>query len=505
MHQTMNVLLIHPSSYFKKRILNEITMPDMPLGLAYIAAILELANYNVKIVDLNVIKTKDDLKSAVTGMHFDIAGFTSTTSNILNCYRTIRVIKKLLPSVITVLGGWHASGIPVQTLQECADLDIVVKGEGEETMKELVGAIEQHKDLATIQGVVYRNPSGQIIENPDRPLIPNLDDLPFPARHLLPMDDYKKRGFNTSGVYFKTDRYISGIVTSRGCTGQCIFCADHTIYKHRCRMRSPENVVAEIKHAMEEFKVSIFFFQDAHFTQSPTRAKKICELIIKENLQILWACSARVDTVNKELLQLMKQAGCARIGYGIETGSPKMLKIMNKHVKFKQMRDAIKWTKEAGMISFIYLVYGVPGENATDIHMTRQLLMELKPDFVNQTIAIPYPGTKLREIAIEQGLIKNDDWEFYSFPYGNVIDYPGFDEMFKLQGKILKEFYTSPFFMKRMVSRLRSIYQVLFYFKVLRIYLLGFLLFSFGTKESVKRVLSGISSRNELQPLQPRN
>ncbi|MEX2756651.1 MAG: radical SAM protein [Candidatus Sigynarchaeota archaeon] len=493
----MNILLIHPSSFFKVRVLNEITMPDMPLGLAYIAAVLEQAGHHVRIVDLNVIKTKDELKNALTDVRYEVIGFTSTTSNILTCYRTIRVVKQMLPWATTVLGGWHASGAPVQTLRECSALDIVVKGEGEETMKELVDAIENHGDLASIQGIVFRNARGEIIENVDRPLIENLDDLPFPARHLLPMEEYRKRGFSTSGVYFKRDRYISGIVTSRGCTGRCIFCADHTIYKHHCRLRSPENVIEEIKQVMKQFKVTIFFFQDAHFTQSPTRAKKICELIIKEKLDIIWACSARVDTVNEELLHLMKRAGCARVGYGIESGSPKMLKIMNKHVKFKQMRDAIKWTREAGMMSFVYLVYGVPGETMEDIMLTKQLLMELKPDFVNQSIAIPYPGTRLREIALERNMIKNDNWKFYSFPYGAVIEYPGYDEMFKLQGKILKEFYTSPFFAKNLIKRFRSIYQAFFYFKVLRIYLLGFFLFSFGTESSIKRVLSGITSREE--------
>ncbi|NMC06466.1 MAG: radical SAM protein [Candidatus Lokiarchaeota archaeon] len=493
----MNILLVHPSSYFKTRILNEITMPDMPLGLAYIAAVLEKANHHVKIVDLNVVKSKEELRAAITDVRYDIVGFTSTTSNILNCFRTIQVIKKVLPWAITVLGGWHASGVPIQTMQECKDIDIVVKGEGEETMAMLVKAIEAHQDFSSIEGIVYRNKDGQITENKDRPLIHDLDALPFPARHLLPMEEYKKRGFNTSGVYFKRDLYISGIVTSRGCTGQCVFCADHTIYKHRCRLRSPENVIAEIKHAMKHFKVQIFFLQDAHFTQSPTRAKKICELIIKENLNIIWACSARVDTVNKELLLLMKQAGCARIGYGIESGSPKMLRIMNKHVKFKQMHDALKWTREAGIISYVYLVYGMPGETEKDIWLTRQLLMDLKPDFVNQSIAIPYHGTRLREMAIEMNLIKHDQWKNYSFPYGNVLEYPGSDKMFKLQGKILKDFYTSPFFIARVVKNLRSAYQAIFYFKVLRIYLLGFFLFSFGSETSVKKVLSGLSSRDE--------
>jgi len=484
---------------FKNRILNEITMPDMPLGLAYIAAVLEQSNHHVKILDLNTILSKKELRSAITDVDYQVVGFTAMTSSILTCYRTIKVVKRLLPRAITVLGGWHASGAPILTIKECPQLDIVVKGEGEETMKELVDTIERGAPIADIRGIVYRDKkTSSILENPDRPLIKNLDDLPFPARHLLPLEAYKKRGFSTSGVYFKHDKYISGIVTSRGCTGRCVFCADHTIYKHYCRLRSPENVIAEIKHAMKHYNVSIFFFQDAHFTQSPARAKRICELLIKEKLNIIWACSARVDTVNKELLLLMKQAGCARIGYGIESGSPKMLRLMNKHAKIKQMREAIKCTHEAGIISYIYLVYGVPGETEEDIKMTRQLLMELKPDFVNQSVAIPYHGTELRHIALERGLIKNDRWENYAFPYGAVIEYPGSDKMFKLQGDILKTFYTSPFFFSRVLKNLRSIYQAFFYFKLVRIYVLGFFLFSFGTETGIKKVLSGLTSREPI-------
>lgn len=492
-----NVLLIHPSSLLKIPMLNEITMPDMPLGLAYIAAVLEQAGHFVRIVDMNTITTREELVRRFTEARFDVVGFTATTSTILKCYRTIQVVKRMMPWATTVLGGWHASGSPLRTMEECRFLDIIVKGEGEETMKEIVETVKTGADVSAIKGIVFRAKDGSVLENMDRPLIKDLDSLPFPARHLLPMEAYKKRGFSTSGVYFKHDLYLSGLVTSRGCTGRCIFCADHTIYKHQCRMRSPENVIAEIKHAMKDFNARVFFFHDAHFTQSPRRAKQICELILQENLKIIWACSARVDTVSKELLVLMKRAGCARVGYGIETGSPRMLRIMNKHVSFKQMKDAIDWTREAGMLSFIYLVYGIPGETSRDIQLTRQLIMTLKPNFVNQNVAIPYPGTRLREIATEQGMIKNDRWEAYNFPYGNVLDYPGYDEMFKLQGKILRDFYTSTFFAWNILKNLKSVYQVAFYFKLLRIYLLGIILFTFGNAENIKHILHGASSRDE--------
>ncbi|MEX2681593.1 MAG: radical SAM protein [Candidatus Sigynarchaeota archaeon] len=495
----MNILLINPPSYFQRKALNTVTMPDIPLNLAYIAAVLEEEGHFVRILDLNVIKTKQELVDRISEKQWDLLGFTGTTSIILNCYYTIRVFKRVVGSAKIVLGGWHASAIPVRTMEECPEIDFIVKGEGEITIKELIKAISSGEDPSKILGIVYRDKQGKIIENKERPLIPNLDDLPFPALHLLPLDAYREIGFNTIGGYFKKDLYISAILTSRGCTGRCIFCADHVINHYTCRFRSPANVVAEIKNAVQKHNIRIFFFMDPHFTFSPMHAKKICELIIKEKLHIKWACQARVDSVSPELLKLMKQAGCTRIGYGIESGSPKVLKIMKKGASIIQMQDAIRWTKEAGIMAVIYLLYGMPGESIEDVKLTRQLLFQLQPDYVNQTIAIPYPGTELREQAIREGLIKDDRWEFYNYPFGNVLEYPGIEKIFRMQANILVDYTLSPRYIWKTIKTIRSIYHVSFYFKVAQVLLLGLLMLKFAKEGDIKRFLAKLSvrARNE--------
>lgn len=496
----MNVLLVNPQSYFKQKALNAVTMPDMPLNLAYIAATLEGDGHVVRILDINVTRTKQELVNRLWEMRWDIVGFTGTTSVILNCYYAIRVIKRVARQAKVVLGGWHASAVPARTMEECPEIDFIVKGEGEITIKELVRALAIGADTSGILGIVYRDVHGNVVENEDRPLIPNLDDLPFPALHLLPMDEYKKIGFNTIGGYFKKDLYVSAISTSRGCTGKCTFCADHVINRYTCRFRGPEKVVAEIKHAVQNYDVRIFFFMDAHFTMSPVRANKICELIIKEGLHIKWACQARVDSVSPELLALMKKAGCTRIGYGIESGSPRVLKVMKKGTSIAQMRDAIRWTKEAGIMAVIYLLYGMPGEAIEDAKLTRQLLMQLKPDYVNQTIAIPYPGTELREQAIRDGLIKDDRWEFYNYPFGNVLEYPGIEKIFRLQAKTLIEYTLSPGYVWKTFKTIRSIYHLSFYFKVAQVLILGIFMLNLTRTADVKKFLATLSTRENRKP-----
>ncbi len=470
----MNVLLVNPPSFFRMKILNEVTMPDMPMGLAYIAAVLEQSGHFVRIADLNMVSKKEEIKKKFLEVRYDVVGFTATTSTILYAYKAIRVIKKMMPWVITILGGWHASGSKQWTMNECPELDILVKGEGEETLKEIVISLQNKiLNLSQIKGILYRDSNGVCIENEDRPLIKDLDSLPFPARHLLPMNEYQKVKWTIFQWVNANNLKISNLVTSRGCTGRCIFCADHTIYKYQCRFRSPENVVAEIKEVVEKYNIRVFYFQDAHFTQSPVRAQRICELIIKEKIKIVWVCVSRVDTVSKELIQLMKRAGCVLIGFGIETGSPRMLRFMNKHVTYKQMQNALKWTRDAKIFSYNFIISGIPGETKRDLFLTRQLLLQLKSDFVSHTIAVPYPGTKLREIALLHNKIKDDRWEVYNHPYGKVLNYLGSDEVFKLQGKVLRDYYLSPFFIKNVLKNLRSIHQLLFYFKILRVYLLG--------------------------------
>jgi len=463
----MKILLVNPPSSFLLRSFNEISLPDIPLNLAYIAAILEADGHFVRIIDMNVIKTKEGLMQRLDEANFEIIGFTSTTPIITSCFRTIKILKRRFPRSKIILGGWHASAIPVETMQSCSEIDFIVKGEGEHTVRELVHAIEYGAGFEKIQGIVYRNSASKPVENEDRPLINNLDTLPYPARHLLPLEDYKKMGFYTVGGYFKKDLYLCSIQTSRGCTGKCIFCADSVIHRGTCRFRSVDGVIDEIKHMIKKYGIRIFFIIDANFLGSPVRVKHLCERIIEEKLKIIWGCTGRVDSVSEDMLRLMKTAGCIRISYGIESGSPRVLKLMNKKITIAQIRRAVKITKEAGIHVYIYFVYGMPGETLEDVNMSKQLLMELKPNFVTHSIATPYPGTKLYDNVLREGLLKDVSWEYFNYPFNYVIETPHVRQVFKLQRKILRDFYTSPFFLVDSIKNLKSIYHFGFYIKAL--------------------------------------
>jgi len=461
----MNVLLVNPPSSFLLRSFNEISLPDVPLNLAYLAAMLEADGHFVRIIDLNIVKTKIELDDQLAETNFELLGFTSTTPIITSCFHTIKILKKKFPKSKVVLGGWHGSAIPVQTLESCFNIDFVVKGEGEYTLQELVRVIENGGDYSSILGLVYRRPDGVIIENGERPLITNLDSLPYPAWHLLALDEYKKIGVYTVGGYFKKDLYLCSILTSRGCIGKCIFCADGVIHKGKCRFRSPENVVDEIQQMIKKHGIRFFFVIDSNFLNSPVHVQRICELIIKSQLKILWGCVGRVENVSEDLLRLMKAAGCIRISYGVESGSPKILKLMDKNISIPQIKNAVALTKKVGISVYIYFVYGMPGETLDDVQMSRQLLFELKPNFVTHSIATPYPGTKLFDFVTKTGMLKDLEWEHFNYPFKHVIDTPYIKQVFMLQRKIIRDFYISPFFIIDTLKNLKSIYHLGFYIK----------------------------------------
>ncbi len=417
---------------------------------------------------MNLIKSLERLKTILHAFEAGVIGFTSTTPVLVSCYRTIKAFKKCYPRSAIVIGGWHASALPVQTLNECPEIDFVVKGEGEHTFLELVTALEQKMSVGAIKGIAYRDQNGSVNENEDRPLVQNLDELPYPSRHLLDLDAYKDIGFYTVGGYFKKDLYLTSIVTSRGCANKCTFCADSVIYKETCRFRSPDVVVDEIEHAIKNFATRIFFFIDANFTLSPKRVKRICELIIERKVKIIWGCAARVDSISEDLLQIMKAAGCIRISYGIESGSPRVLKLMNKNITIKQIRDAVHLTKKVGIPVYVYFVYGMPGETLHDARMSRQILWELRPDYVTHSIATPFPGSDLYLLSLADGRLQTKDWRHFNYPFHHILKTPDIEAIYRFQARTLRDFYTSPFFLWFTLKNLKSIYHLGFYMRALK-------------------------------------
>jgi len=411
----MRVMLIFPPSKFTLK--DKLGITSIPLGLAYLASFLEKDNHQVKIIDSATLDYKiKDIKSQIKEFNPQLVGVTATTSSIYDAYDVAKLTKSLNPKIKVVIGGPHVTFTAKQTLQECPFIDIVVRREGEETFKELVNNLEFSGEnnlfLKKIKGITFRD-NGKIEETENRPFIKNLDEIPFPAYHLLPMDRYNLEG-----------KRFSAIMSSRGCPFSCIFCSSSALFGKIWRARSPENVIEEIKLLKYKYKIREIEFLDDTFTLNNKRVGKICELLIRENLGISWACSSRVDTINQSLIEKLKKAGCHTIYLGIESGSQKILNIISKGITLTQSEKTISLIKKANLNTFGSFVIGIPGETVKTIKKTINFARKISPSFAQFTICTPYPGTKLFKIAKEKGWLLTKNWAKYTI-LNQIMRIPG--------------------------------------------------------------------------------
>lgn len=350
------------------------------------------------------------------------------------------IAKNTKPDCITVFGGIHPTIFPEEVLNN-KYIDVVCVGEGETTMLELIQTMSKGEGLNKVAGILYKE-NGKIIKNQARPLIQNLDDVPFPARDLLPMHDYL---FTQVGrVGWELPSPSTSMITSRGCPFQCTFCSSHLTFGRKVRYRSPRNVVDEIEHMVNKYKVKGISFVDDTFTLNSKRTSAICSEIISRGINVQWMCMGRVDTTSKELLEDMKKAGCISIGYGIESGSQHVLdEYIKKNISLEAAQKAIKITKEVGLTSVAYFMIGTPGETIDDIHKTIEFAKKLNPDAVNFSITIPMPGTEMFNIANKMGTIKVNsfrDYDFSNYPIFESQNLPK-EKVFELHNKADGQFY----------------------------------------------------------------
>ena len=441
----MNITLVNPRySEFYGRFSEAKEMTSSsppPLGLEYIAAMLEIEGYNVKIIDAEVEKlTVEETVKKIRHTKPDIIGFTATTPVIKRAHKISILLKEENPDLISIVGGPHPTALPKETLKAFDSFDYVVKGEGEYTTTELLKNIENKIEIGDIQGIAFRK-EGEIVETPNRPFINPLDDLPFPARHLIDRSKYIIETVHGEHGRFET------IQTSRGCPFKCIFC--YPVLGNKVRYRLPENVLSELKILKEKYKTDVVGFVDDTWTLNIKRAKEICDLIIKEGIDIEWGCTTRVDLIDRELLEKMKKAGCVRVNFGVESGDPEILKIIKKRITIDQAKKAFKMTKEVGIETVAYFILGHPYETLESIKKTIKLAKTLNPDVAEFSIMTPFPKTELDEM-IRRGegnmRILSDDWEQYTH-YGNAVISVGIfsdKNLLEWQKKAFRSFYLRP-------------------------------------------------------------
>ena len=378
-----------------------------PLGLLYIAAVLEQAGHNVDVFDLNAekVRSRELMRKVANADIVGIGGMITEEKEIL---RLVRIVKEADSRTLVVLGGPMATSKPRELLQTSL-ADFIVMGEGERTIVDLILAIERNSNLEDIKGIAYRDKGRVAITEPVE-YIEDLDSIPFPARHLLNMDWYLGNDFVNYNIDVTEFGNVKStdLITSRGCPYSCTFCFKG-MWGRKWRARSAENIVKEIKLLYEKYGANGFFFHEDLFVLDHKRVFDVCRLIRQEGLKVIWYCNGRVDLMTKDLLEVMYGAGCRGIAYGIESGNQRILDSIKKKTTLEQVRNTIKWTKEANINVCGYFMLGMLGETKANIEETLSFARELDLGMYDFTLTTPYPGTELYDSALSAGLISGDE------------------------------------------------------------------------------------------------
>jgi len=376
------------------------------LGVGYLASSLEQEGHQVHIIDAHVEKLSwRKLRERLEKISPSVVGFSFTTENRFEAFRLIEQVKRAFPQVITIAGGPHVTPTPTDTLNNITALDLIVRGEGEATMVELAYCLEKGKDYSGVLGLSYRR-NGEVKNNPRRPFIENLDSLPFPARHLTPWGRYNF----ILEVPGRGKVKHANLITSRGCPFSCNFCATQNSWGRRFRARSAENVLQEIKQLVANYGVKgIWFFDDA-FTPNRQRVWDICQGLIEAKLDLSWFCEIRVDTVDKELLQKMKESGCYCVAFGVESGSQRILdQVIGKKISLQQVKEVTQWCGELGIKTNPFFIFSHPEETKEDIEQTMEMIRNWPPNsYISLSLLHIYPGTRLEATAKQKGILPPD-------------------------------------------------------------------------------------------------
>jgi len=427
-----------------------------PDWLAYVTAVLEREGYDAKLYDFPAEEWgKDNLRELVQMEQPDVVVLDSTTPSIYSDIDCARIVKEAADCRVIMVGP-HATTCPEETLRDAGTtVDVICRGEYDYSVRDVIQCFEQEGNLNEIPGISYVE-NGSIKHNEDRPLIQDLDELPFPAWHHLDIMKY----FDGQKLYPYMD-----IISGRGCPNKCIYCLwPQVMHGTTYRLRSPANVVDEMEYDLKHWpklKQGEFFFEDDTFTVNKKRAEQICDEIINRGLDVTWSVNARADTADMELFSRMKTAGCRELLVGFESGDQGMLDGMNKHVTLEQSRKFVKHAHKAGLVVHGCFVLGLPGETIETMEKTLEFAMDLNIDTVQFSAAVPFPGTEYYSMCEANGLIKARSWADWldDGEQSTVIEYPGLskEEIEYYVDRGLKQFYFRPRYMVKFLLDTRSL------------------------------------------------
>lgn len=411
-----------------------------PLGLMPLAAVAREAGYNTDIIDAPALGYGlEDILREIEKVRPQFVGLTSATVGFDTTMKMAKEIKTISPDTTIIIGGVHASIMPAEVLTQFPQIDIVCIGEGEDTLLEILDYCINEKPLREVKGIAFRE-GAEVLVNERRPLIKDLDRLPYPAYDLVP--DLSTHYHPAPHIFRRFPS--TTISTSRGCFGQCTFC-DRTVFGNKCRAFSAEYLIGLITFLVKKYGLKDIWIGDDLFVMFRSRLKKFCELVIAENLDLTWACCARVGMLKPDLLALMKQAGCYEVAFGIESGSQKMLDFLKKNIKLEDVERDLEWTKAAGIRTMGTFMIGLPNETKETMEASISFAKRVHLDMLQLSFFTPFPGTELSHNIEQYGQVIGDYSKMNVF--GNVVFVPhGLTkaDLIKYYKKFYREFYLRP-------------------------------------------------------------
>jgi len=446
-----NQVLIGRKFVFQKRKKILLNLPQTwlkqvsgpPIGLSYLKSYLlsKLKNeIDIKIVDLSTWTDDKKIENLLKQEEPYLIGITTYSDYRSNVLKIASMAKKLNSKTIIVLGASHATSLYKQMLFNYPFLDYIVLGEGEITFCELVQKLLSNSSIEGIKGIAFTR-GREVIKTPNRPLIKDLDILPYPDYEDFDMTLYKDYGrFDKKGV----SQFC--VVSSRSCPFKCNFCSSSEFWGI-WRGRKPEEVVNEIEYVSKRYGLEYFSFNDDHFTLNKSRVIEICQAIVKRKLNLKWFVQSRVDSASLKVLEAMKEAGCQKISYGIDSGSPKILRNMNKEVNLEQIYEAYSVTKKVGIPTQMNIIVGYPGENEQTLAETKKVIKEIEPEGLLVSTLRLYPSTKVYDQAKIEGVV---------------------DDSFWIKSKDLFPYYTREYSKKRILEMQKDIYLYFYLTKGIR-------------------------------------
>jgi radical SAM superfamily enzyme YgiQ (UPF0313 family) len=402
-----------------------------PIGLMYVASALEKAGFEVQMLDNYLMKKPtQEVAELVAKTQPAIVGITCGSATYPRTVETAKAIKAAKPDCKIVVGGWHASYMP-DSLLDNPEIDYVIMGEGERAITQLATAITggNETQALTIPGVACRK-KGNIIKNPPQ-FIENMDEIPYPARHLLPLELYDRT------IEFLDAKPADVMSISRGCVFNCGFCETRKLWGNICRGFSPKRAIGEIQDLKERYGTRGIYFINDNFTLRKDATTELCKLMIEQKLDVEWVCDTRVDLVNDELLALMSKAGCKTIWFGVESASPRILKRIGRNTTPEQVEAAFKLCKKHGIKTACSFMLGLPDETLADMEASLKFAKKLDPDWCQFNTFIAYPDSKLYNELLESGKYTKLD----EFLLAVKSDEYTYEQLQDLQRRFFKEFH----------------------------------------------------------------